>query len=433
MKWLGNYIIELIARFRSDVYFNGIKQGGDSPDGYIGVDGTKLVEYRTPSEVRSDIGAGTVTGVTITDDDETAHSSTTNFSMQIAGGAGIGTGLEEGILTIDANSASTSAAGVVELATTAETTTGTATGLAVTPDGLKDGYQGSGNIRSVGTITSGTWTGTTIAVANGGTGATTLNNLITLTTHTSGNYVATVTGGTGITSTGATSGEGIAHSLSVDASQTQITGVGTISTGTWQGTAIASSYLENKIVLTSQAVYLQNPAANEIHMGNTNYGFDSDVITAVSVVDADPTTMSLAGNLAASGIVVPFNIKNIDVKAYYRPAQTSGTAPFSGTAASATVNSGDDITVAIRVFEASRPDQNNSTLTLTQRGAFTDALTNAGGHKNKHYYQLDSGSPITDTINAGQLLFLGFEITDAGSHGMTGNVKFNYTVYADKA
>ena len=43
MKWLGNYIIELIARFRSDVYFNGIKQGGDSPDGYIGVDGTKLV------------------------------------------------------------------------------------------------------------------------------------------------------------------------------------------------------------------------------------------------------------------------------------------------------------------------------------------------------------------------------------------------------
>ena len=48
------------------------------------------------------------------------------------------------------------------------------------------------------TLTSGV-TGT-LPVGNGGTGATTLNNLITLTTHTTGNYVATVadTGAGGI-------------------------------------------------------------------------------------------------------------------------------------------------------------------------------------------------------------------------------------------
>ena len=48
------------------------------------------------------------------------------------------------------------------------------------------------------TLTTGV-TGT-LPVANGGTGATTLNNLITLTTHTTGNYVATVadTGAGGI-------------------------------------------------------------------------------------------------------------------------------------------------------------------------------------------------------------------------------------------
>jgi len=80
-------------------------------------------------------------------------------------------------------------------------------------------------ITAVGTIATGTWEGTTIAVDQGGTGATTLNNLITLSTHTTGNYVATITGGTGITSTGATSGEGIAHSLSVDAAQTGITSI----------------------------------------------------------------------------------------------------------------------------------------------------------------------------------------------------------------
>jgi hypothetical protein len=72
------------------------------------------------------------------------------------------------------------------------------------------------NITGLGTITSGTWTGTTLAIANGGTGATSLNNLITLTTHTSGNYVATISGGSGIDSTAATSGEGTTHTLSID-------------------------------------------------------------------------------------------------------------------------------------------------------------------------------------------------------------------------
>jgi len=112
-------------------------------------------------------------------------------------------------------------------------------------------------ITGVGIITTGTWRGTTVAVNQGGTGATTLNNLITLSTHTTGNYVATITGGAGITSTGATSGEGIVHSLSVDASQTQITGVGNITTGEWRGTDVAVAHggtgrssLANNSVLT---------------------------------------------------------------------------------------------------------------------------------------------------------------------------------------
>ena len=80
-------------------------------------------------------------------------------------------------------------------------------------------------ITTLGTISAGTWEGTTVAVDQGGTGATSLNNLITMGTHTTGNYVATVTAGTGLTSTGATSGESIAHSLSVDAAQTGITSI----------------------------------------------------------------------------------------------------------------------------------------------------------------------------------------------------------------
>ena len=56
----------------------------------------------------------------------------------------------------------------------------------------------------------------TLAVADGGTGATTLNNLIAMGTHTTGDYVSTITGGDGIQSTGGTSGENVGHTLSLD-------------------------------------------------------------------------------------------------------------------------------------------------------------------------------------------------------------------------
>tara|TARA_R100000995_G_scaffold34250_2_gene15452 strand:- start:2173 stop:3330 length:1158 start_codon:yes stop_codon:yes gene_type:complete len=56
--------------------------------------------------------------------------------------------------TIGVDTATTDAKGVVELATTAEVTTGTDAGRVVTPDGLKDGYQGSTNITTLGNIST---------------------------------------------------------------------------------------------------------------------------------------------------------------------------------------------------------------------------------------------------------------------------------------
>tara|TARA_R100000655_G_scaffold21572_2_gene44134 strand:+ start:18900 stop:21482 length:2583 start_codon:yes stop_codon:yes gene_type:complete len=85
-------------------------------------------------------------------------------TLQLSSGNGIE--LQEDAareFTVQAVNASASAKGVVELATTAETTTGTDTARAVTPDGLKDGYQGSSNVTTLGTIGTGTWNGTAIA------------------------------------------------------------------------------------------------------------------------------------------------------------------------------------------------------------------------------------------------------------------------------
>ena len=156
-------------------------------------------------------------------------------------------------------------------------------------------------ITSVGTIGTGTWEGTTIAVAQGGTGVTsktgtgsvvlsTSPTLVTplLGTPTSGvltNCTGTASGLTAgsvttnanltgdVTSSGNATviasdvivnadiksdaaiamsktalvgGTGLTlstNTLNVDAAQTQITSVGTIGTGTWQGTAVADAYI----------------------------------------------------------------------------------------------------------------------------------------------------------------------------------------------
>jgi len=122
----------------------------------------------------------TISGQTITRNqidlanDVTGELPTSNTAAKvtsIVAGAGIDVSGATGDVTVTAENASVTNPGVVELATTAETTTGTDTARAVTPDGLKDGYQGSTNVTTLGTISTGTWGATDIAVAHGGTGA----------------------------------------------------------------------------------------------------------------------------------------------------------------------------------------------------------------------------------------------------------------------
>jgi hypothetical protein len=79
-------------------------------------------------------------------------------SINFVGGTVTAAAVGAAVTVTDAggSAASASAAGIVELATTAETGTGTDTTRAVTPDGLKDGYVGSANVTTLGTVTSGT-------------------------------------------------------------------------------------------------------------------------------------------------------------------------------------------------------------------------------------------------------------------------------------
>ena len=99
---------------------------------------------------------------------------------------------------------------------------GSTTGNAATATALATG-------RTIGMTGDVVWTSASFDGSGNVTGTATIQaNSVALGTDTTGDYVSTVTAGTGLTSTGATSGEGIAHSLSVDAAQTQITSVGTL-------------------------------------------------------------------------------------------------------------------------------------------------------------------------------------------------------------
>merc|ERR1711981_1076824 len=96
------------------------------------------------------------------------------------------------------------------------------TGLSLTGTTLSVNHSQT-QITGVGTITTGTWSADAIA-----------DNRIA-SANTWNNKQNALTAGQGLSLSGST--------ISVDASQTQITGVGTITTGTWSATSIA----DNKI------------------------------------------------------------------------------------------------------------------------------------------------------------------------------------------
>lgn len=121
---------------------------------------------------------------------------------------------------------------------------------------------------------------TAAAISFDGTGnvalaATITENSVTLGTYTSGDYVETVTAGDGLFSTGATTGEGVDHTLSV------ITGAG--------------------ITITSDAVALKNAASLT---NNTLQKWDSTNSQFVnSIITDDGSAAIVGGNLTVSGSI----------------------------------------------------------------------------------------------------------------------------------
>ena len=150
MKWIGQHIVDSIARFRSDVYLDSPTAGGSDPDKFLGIDSNGKIIYRTGAEVLSDIGGGDgdITGVTIQTDSGSGSKATdtagsADFSILGANGVGV------------TNSGTT----ITAVAVPAE----------IDHDSLNNFEENvhfrQSAIETVGTIGSGTWQGTAIASA----------------------------------------------------------------------------------------------------------------------------------------------------------------------------------------------------------------------------------------------------------------------------
>ncbi len=95
------------------------------------------------------------------------------------------------------------------------------------------------NLSSIGTITTGSWNATSIPVTKGGTGVTTFGGTNTLLYTTAADTLSNITtGNNGVLSTNGSGVPAISSTLP-NAVQDNITRVGTITTGVWNGTDVA--------------------------------------------------------------------------------------------------------------------------------------------------------------------------------------------------
>ena len=154
MKYIGQFIQDFIARFRSDVYLENIETGTIASGGNLGLDSNNKI-------VKADAADGDITQVALAADSGSAVSYTSgNANVTITGGEGIDTSSNDGAktLTIAGEDASTSNKGIASFSS--------------------DNFSvssGAVTIKSSGVDLTDEVTGT-LPIGNGGTGATSLTD-----------------------------------------------------------------------------------------------------------------------------------------------------------------------------------------------------------------------------------------------------------------
>lgn len=204
---------------------------------------------------------------------------------------------------------------------TAGTVTASLTGNASTATTL----QTSRTIELTGDVTgSASFNGS----ANASITATIAANSVALGADTTGDYVATITGGTGVSSTAATSGEGTTHTLSIGQA------VGTTDNVTFAG-------------VTADNIKVGVTGANEIDTVSGDLTIDS----AGGTVTVDDN-LTVTGNLTVSGTTTSINTETLTVDDNFIVLNNNATAAPSENAG-VEVERGSSTNVSIRWNETS--------------------------------------------------------------------------------
>ena len=362
---LSNHDTDNLSEGSSNLYFtNARARSAISASGDISYNSSTGVISFTQSTAPV-TSVNSATGAVVLDTDDIAEGSnlymTTERVQDIAGGMVTGN-TETGITVTydDSDGTLDFVVGTLNQDTTGNAATATALETARTIGGVS--FDGTGNIDLAGVNTSGNqdtsgnaatatalaagrtigmtgdvvWTSASFDGSGNVTGTATIQaNSVALGTDTTGDYVSTITAGTGLTSTGATSGEGVAHSLSVDAAQTQITSVGaldggsitsgfgsidvgssaitttgTITGGTLAGTLSTAAQTNITSVGTLSTLTVDNVIINGTTIGHTS---DTDLMTLADGVltvagELDATSLDISGNADIDGTLETDNL-----------------------------------------------------------------------------------------------------------------------------
>ena len=289
MKWIGQHIYDLIARFRDDVYLEDVSTGTIASGGNLGLDSNNKIVKNTVS------GGG---DFTLTADSGSNQTISTGNTMDIAGGNAISTVVgATDTVTINhddtSSQASVNNSGRTFIQDITLDTYGHVTGITSATD--SDTH--SGDITSV-TITTDSGGGSSAAVDTG-----------------AAEFSLVGTSGVGVTNsdleiTVTSVPAEIDHDSLLNFAanehftQANITTTGTITTGTWQGTAIATdqqkhlAYFEFKGYGTGDGTNYEMPEqmtdANAPFEHNTSTG--SDGLTAQTIQTV----------MRSGGIVMPY-------------------------------------------------------------------------------------------------------------------------------
>ena len=307
MKFIGQFIQSFIARFRNDVYLENISSGTIASGGNLGLDSNNKI-------VKASEATGDITGVTLAGDSGSASDTSANVDLTIAGGNAITTSGSSTTVTINHDDTSSQASVNNSGRTFVQDITLDTYGHVTAITSATDSDTHSGDITAVN-ITTDSGGGSKVAVAEGDADFSILGS----------NGVNVTNSDTTITAVAVPAEIDHDSLQNFDANehftQANITTVGTIGTGVWQGTAIATDQQKHLAWFEITGFGTGDGTNYEISVNLDND--DAPWLHNVSTGSAGTTAITVQSIIRSGGTVMP---RAATVKRWTGWATTSGSS-----------------------------------------------------------------------------------------------------------